>query len=436
MKVEITDRNRDGRGRCRVGSRAVLVSQAHPGELVTVRVDKKTRGTLQGRVARLLRADPRRISHGCQHEFRCTGCPLLASPLEEEAAFKTTRARDALASAGVQPDAVLRPVVTPAGPFGYRHYSKMVFACRKGRVLLGSYVAGTHDVVANDGCPVLDPVLGGLMADVGRAVAPSQVATADRDGLRYAVCRRSRSRGESLLLLVTSESPPATAVALATELAERHEALSGVHVLVNRDSGNSLLAGELQPVAGATWITEELLGFEHRIGPRSFFQVNPQAATVLFNEALERAGRGSTCIEGYAGVGTLSLPLATRFESLVAVESSAEAADALERARDRVGLGRIEVICGRAEAELPRLFQERRAEVAVLDPPRKGLGQIVTRALAASSVRRVVLLSCDPATLAVDLPELLAAGFGVERVLPVDQFPRTGHVETCTTLSR
>jgi 23S rRNA (uracil-5-)-methyltransferase RumA len=414
----------------------VLVSQAHPGELATVRVDKRTRGTLQGRVARLLRADASRLRHDCRHEFRCTGCPLLACALEEEAAFKAERVRSALASADVQPDRVLLPVVSPAGPFGYRHYSKMVFARHKERVVLGSYVAGTHHVAENDGCPVLVPALAALMADIGRSVLASQVATERRPGLRYAVCRHSRSRGEQLLVLVTSESPPAVAAALAADLVERHPALAGAHVVVNRDPGDALLAGDLHLVAGADAITEALLGFEHRIGPRSFFQINPEAAECLFSEALRAAGRGAVCVEGYAGIGALSLPLAAQFESLVAVESSAEAASALEQARDSRGLARLEVVAGRAEVELPRLFEEKRPEVTVLDPPRKGLGETVTGALAASTIRRVVLLSCDPTTLAADLPPLVAAGFEVERVLPVDQFPRTAHVETCTTLSR
>lgn len=436
MKVTIEDRNDDGRGRGPAGRKTALVSQAHPGETVVLRVDRSTRGTVQGRVTRLERRDERRIEHDCPHEFACTGCPLLACPPEDEAAFKLERVRGALAEAGapVAPEPVLRP-----GPlFGYRCLGKQVFAVKERRVVLGSHVAGTHEVADNRGCPVLVPPLAGLLDAVAELADELELPVSrglESPGLMHAVARWSLAEQRALLVVVGDEPDGAAAVALAEAAARRPE-VAGAHVVVNRSGGNVLLEGELRPVSGASEIEEELAGWRHRIGPRSFFQVNPRAAAELVRLAVEMAGAGASCVEAFAGVGALTLPLTDHFERVAALESSPEAASLLERAARRSGRDGLEVTAARAEQALPALLTSHRPEAVVLDPPRRGLGAMLAQAVSHSSAERVVLLSCQPSTLARDLPVFLAGGWGVERVVPVDQFPRTAHVETVSLLVR
>lgn len=445
MKVRIVDRNPDGRGRGRLGRRAVLVSQAHPGEEVTLKVDKTTRGTLQGRVGRLLARDPERIAHACRHEFVCTGCPLLAADPEDEAAFKRSRVEDALAAADRGARETLGELLRPSGVFGYRHYAKRVAVWRRRRVELGSYVAATHEVADNYGCPVLAQDLSRFLDEVARRSSRRGLRVDRRPaeaGLRYVVARLSRATGEILATLVTSAQAAAGERRLADELVAELDAVSGVSVDVDSGQGNVLLGGEPVYRAGADHLTEELAGFRFRVGSRSFFQINPQAAEVLIERAVAAAGEGALCVEGYAGVGALTLPLAGRFDRVLAVESAPAAiadlvANAAAAGIATEGGGRgIEARAGRAEEVLPAWLAAERPSVAVLDPPRKGLGEKLAAALGRSSLSRIVLLSCDPATLGRDLPPLLAAGFGIERVTPIDPFPRTGHVETVSLLTR
>ncbi len=463
-RIRIEDRNPDGRGRGYVGkppnAKTVLVSQAHPGEEIALRLDRKTKGTLQGRVQKLIEPDLRRIRHDCQHEFHCTGCPLLAAHPDEEAGFKMTRVRAALRDAGLpESDEVVQPLVTPVGPFHYRHYAKQVAAVRRGLVVLGSYVAGTHQVVDNSGCPVLVPELVVLLDEVARRATEMRLSVdyARRDGeeqtgLRYVVARQSRATGEQLLVLVTSNEHVDAERDLVDGLLLDSASVSGPKlvgacVLRNLGDGNVLLDGDIVYRVGAAFLVEELAGCRHQIGPTSFFQINPAAAEVLVQRALEdalggvldgAAEEGELCLEGFAGVGALTLPLAQRFRKVRAVEASSEAVEHLQRAAAEQGLAdRLEVATGKAEVVMPTWLAEAEpSTVVVLDPPRKGLGPRLASALAASRVRRVVLLSCQPSTLAADLPPLRASGFEVIRVTPIDQFPRTGHVETVTLLER
>jgi len=434
VQVEIEDRNDDGRGRGRVGRRVALVSQAHPGERVTMRVDRHTGGTLQGRVARLLRADPGRVPTTCAHAFHCTGCVLLQATLADEERFKAGRVAGAVATvSGPSPEPTLRG----EGLFGYRHLAKQVFARREGKTILGSYVAGTHRVTDNEGCPILAEPLRDVLRSVVEVARELDAAVDDRrrdtPGLRYAVARLSRAKGHVLLTIATSEGRGGDGEALARRVFEESAVVSGAHLLVNDDPGNAVLAGALHHVAGDRFVSERVAGHDHQIGPRTFFQVNPAAAERLFAVALECAGSGARCLEGYAGVGALTLPLADRFQHVVAVESNPEAVGVLRDASQRAA---VEVRQGDAAQLIPVLLAAASWDAVVLDPPRRGLDAEVTAALARCDAPRIVLLSCDPGTLTRDLPALTAAGYQVRRVVPVDQFPRTAHVETVTLLDR
>ncbi|MEZ4270697.1 MAG: hypothetical protein R3C68_04475 [Myxococcota bacterium] len=208
MKVLITDRNPDGRGRGTLDGRTALVSQAHPGEEILLHVDRQTRGTVQGRVHKLLRGNADRLAHLCQHAFRCTGCPMLAESLAKEHAFKFSKVETAVVQAS-ESTALIEPLLTPSGAFGYRHYAKQVFAQRDGGIVLGSYVTGTHALVDNAHCPVLVPALQHLLytlaAEVGR-LGLSKFHDGDKSrGLRYAIVRHSASAGQSLVLATTQE---------------------------------------------------------------------------------------------------------------------------------------------------------------------------------------------------------------------------------------
>ena len=151
---------------------------------------------------------------------------------------------------------------------------------------------------------------------------------------------------------------------------------------------------------------------------------------------MEWAGEGELCIEGYAGVGALSLALAKNFKSVIAVESGKEASSAIERNAEANQVTGVKAMQGDADILLPQILSSEDAAVAVMDPPRRGLGEVVVKALAESSVKRLVLLSCEPKTLKRDLPALLEAGFQLKKIVPVDQFPRTAHVESVALLER
>jgi 23S rRNA (uracil1939-C5)-methyltransferase len=433
LSVVIEAFEHDGRGKGRHHDRAVLLPQAYPGEAVAFRVDVPTRGALQGRVLKVLRPSQDRVAHPCSHEFHCTGCPLLSYRPEAEARFKTGLVRRALTGVSAVGGDPIRPMLTAKTPFGYRHFGKQHFTRSGGRVVLGSFVQGTHRVADNRGCPVLAPALARVfdrLADLVHASGTAMhVAGADR-GLRHAVARLSRATGRVQLVLATSEPAGAEAEKFLKTAASALPDVESAFVLVQEGEGNVLLEGEVRSVFGPPRLEERLLGRTYAVGPRSFFQVNPWGAETIFSTAVDLAGKGELALELYSGVGALTLPLAAAFRRVVAAEASDEATLCARENAERNDVRNVEFVAGRADETAARILERETPDVVVADPPRKGLGEELAGKLARSAARAIILLSCDPQALGRDAAALIAGGRRLAVVQPVDQFPRTAHVET------
>jgi 23S rRNA (uracil1939-C5)-methyltransferase len=432
LVVNISERNEDGRGRGRHGGRVVLVSQAEPGERVRVRVDRESRRTVQGRVGELVNTSAMELPQPCPQVFECTGCSMLRATEQSERDFKRAKVIDIVAKHGVAPELVAA-CESPSSTYGYRHYAKQRFFAHHGELRLGAYVAGTHEVASTRGCPVLEERLRSRLDEFVAGAAPeSRVAQDGGLGLCHLMARISRSTGAVLWTVSTVGGED-----LAAELLRRacREGDSGYLIAKQRDD-NSLLAGELHHVVGATWIEDEIHGFSHAIGPRSFFQINPVAAERMVSIAADWLGEGCCLVEGYAGVGLFTLPMSKSFDRVWATELSQEAVSALRASAERYQRGGIECAAGPADPVLIEGMRTEQPDALLLDPPRKGLGEAVVAAAVASTAARVVLLACEPKSLAQDLPGFAAGGFTVRRVVPVDQFARTGHVEAMVLLQR
>ena len=441
--VLIVDRNPDGRGRGKVGNRVALVAQAVPGDTVQVKVDKQTKNTVQGRVKRLVNASPDRVRSHCPHEFVCTGCVLLGTSEEDELAYKKERVEQYLKKSSSAGDLQTPLRVERSGEsVGYRYFAKQVFALQQGRPVLGAYIAATHDVADNAGCPVLAPCLNTAIDVVVDEVSSRKMRLhwKGEQGLRYLTVRGSHASGDTLITFVSSRALADEWLEELTDMAEsvmsRVEGCCGVVAIENDDSGNAILKGEPTLLVGAGSIEEEICGFKHEIGAQSFFQINPQTAALMFERALSFAGEGDVCLELFSGVGAMTLPLAKSFKKVIAVEINEEATQALARSKEQLPDGSVEIKTGDAYELGGELVAESGAKVIVADPPRRGLGAQLIKAIGASPVERLVFLSCQPSVLEHDLPLLEEAGFKLEEIAVIDQFPGTVHVEAVALLVR
>lgn len=383
-----------GQGLARIESRVALIPFVAPGERVRIRVEAERRGIMEARLVEVIEPAPGRVDPPCPFFYRCGGCQYQHLGYEAQVNGKRAILAEVFRRVGkLEPPAEIHTIA--GEPWGYRN--RVQLHLEDGETGYFSY--GSRRLTPVDRCPISSP-------KINETLAALREMQADR---RFPDFIRS-------IELFTNEREIDVNVAET----ERPVARRFFEWCAERIPG--LASGE--------GIDYEAAGAVFRVRRRSFFQVNRFLLDPMVEAALEGAG-GGEALDLYAGVGFFSLPLARRVERVTAVESSSSAAGDLEFNAQRAGAA-VSVVRQGVEAYLEAL--DKAPEFALADPPRAGLGKRVVRELLRLRPKRLVVVACDPATLARDLAALVAGGYRIERVTLIDLFPQTLHIETIVHL--
>jgi len=410
LELTIASLSHAGEGIGRHAGQAVFVPFALPGERVLVEVVEEKKRYLRARLVQVLVAAPERIIPRCPHHFAlpaepgapipeaCGGCQLQHLDYPAQLRFKQQTVIEQFRRLGGLAEAPVLPTLPSPAPFNYRNHSQFTVTAG-GR--LGLLAAGSHRVVPLAECPQLEPALAALFPQI--AVEAAQAPALERVSLRAGV------EDECLVVLEPAGDAPEVELDLP------------VSVVLLRADGSSL------PLAGLDHVVVEVRGRLFRVSAGSFFQVNTALAGTLVDlvlHGLALAG-GESVLDLYTGVGLFSAFIAPHAGRVVGVEAYAPAvADAAANLDE---FDNIEIYEAQVEDVLPNLPGP--FDAAVLDPPRAGCAPEVLAALAAAQVARIVYVSCDAATLARDAARLVALGYVLNLVQPLDMFPQTHHVE-------
>jgi 23S rRNA (uracil1939-C5)-methyltransferase len=416
-----------GDGIARPGGFALFVPRTAPGDIAEVEVVKAAPSYGRAELVTLCEAGPDRVEPACAlaREGRCPGCPLQHLRYEAQLEAKRTFVRDGLERIGHLRGIEVLPTLGMDDPWRYRNKGEFMALTRDGQVRLGYHAEGEDGFVPVDDCPIQHP----LSLEILHAV--EAVATEEGLPLAQLITRISPHDGQALAILVCWEwhdRLPAAAEAVQA----RVPALAGV--LWSKVRGRSVVRRTLGEVlSGRGRLVQKLGQWEYTVSGESFFQVNSTQATRLVQLVGEQAAvtGDETVVDGYCGVGTFLIPLAARASRAIGVEEHPTALRDAEDNLARYALHGVKMFEGRVEAVFPRLVRRgRTVNVAVLDPPRKGAGPAALESMAQLGVSRVVLVSCDPATLGRDAGDLNDLGYRITTVQPVDMFPQTWHVES------
>lgn len=465
VTLEIEGLSHEGDGVGRAGGRAIFVTGGLPGEEVRARLTAIRRTYARATVADVLRPSPDRLQPPCPVYWQCGGCQFqhLAYPAELEA--KTRRAADALERIGGFRSVTVHPCHGMDDPWHYRNKAQFpvgvaeVAAGRGGRerggarlrpareLVAGLYARGTHRIVPVGDCRIQHPANNRILEAVVRLAREYRLEPYDEDSgrglLRHILARVGVGSGEAMAVLLTTTAEVPKGKELARALMARVPEVVSVQQNTNPRRTNVILGPKTRVLAGKDHVTDRIGPFSFRVGAESFFQVNPAQTETLYAKAVEYAGLTGTetALDLYSGTGAISLFLARGTAEVIGVEIVPRAVrDAVQNARLN-GVRNVRFIEGAAERVLPALAREGlRPEVVVLDPPRKGAEPAVIDAIRRIRPRRVVYVSCEPATMARDAARLAASGdgarFRLTEVQPVDMFPQTAHVELVARLER
>ncbi|MFB0953608.1 MAG: 23S rRNA (uracil(1939)-C(5))-methyltransferase RlmD [Aeromonadaceae bacterium] len=403
LDVTITALTDKGDGIGERDGRTLYVSGALPGERVQVRLHGIKPKYAQGELVALLQPSPDRVANFCPHS-ECGGCQIGILDYAAQLRLKRQLVVDSLTAKGV--------------------------------------LAGDTAVEVADCLGIQPELTAELVAEVRAWLREFAIAAYDEENhsgvVRYLMLRDGRVSGEWMLVLVTLGDELPHGGALLARLA-RFPQLSCVVQNINPERGNRILGFENRTLAGAPAIRDSLDGLSFELSPLSFYQINPEQTQVLYREALRLAELSGqeTVFDIYCGIGTISLFLARQAARVVGVELVGEAIDDARANAERNGLTNTEFHVGKAEVVVPELYARGyRADVVVVDPPRKGCERVVLETILQMAPRTLVYVSCDPTSLARDLAYLQPRGYRLDAVQPVDMFPHTLHVETVVRLRR
>jgi 23S rRNA (uracil1939-C5)-methyltransferase len=383
-----------GEGLARVDGRVVLAPFVLPGERVRVESEQEKPGLVRARTLEVLEAAPERVAPPCSYFGRCGGCQYQHATYDAQLAAKRAILEEELRRLGKIDLELAEGIATVAGePWAYRNRVQVHFEGQN----LGYREARSHRLCPITHCPIASP-------KVNETIAALNEMARDRRWPRF---------------------------------------LRSLEIFTDEQQVQLNVLDSAQPVARRffDWCAEKIPGLvageidyqdRFRVSRNSFFQINRFLLDPLVEAAIADV-RGETAIDLYSGVGLFALALGESFREVAAVESGSAAVRDLAFNAERAGRTNVRAEHATAEAYLETL--EIAPDFVLLDPPRSGIGKIVARRLLDLLPRAITIVSCDPATLARDLPALLAGGYRIDHMALIDLFPQTYHLETVVRLN-
>ncbi|MHA6696420.1 23S rRNA (uracil(1939)-C(5))-methyltransferase RlmD [Chryseobacterium sp. A301] len=437
--------------------KTVLVSGAVPGDVVHARVKKSKSKYYEAQVHELVQASPDRVKPKCIHFGVCGGCKWQNLSYEKQLEYKESEVLNNLRRIGGVDNFDALPILGCNEPYYYRN--KMEFSFSNSRWLTQEEIDSSGNLGSRDALGFHIPGMWSkilnlsechLQEDPSNAIRIAVRDFAIEQGLEFfdprnqegflrTLMLRQNSSGEWMVLFQLYREEPENQKALFAYLLEKFPKISTLLFAINSKGNDSVYDLDIQTYYGSGFLMEQMDGLEFKIGPKSFFQTNYKQALELYRKTLEFADlKGDEVVyDLYTGTGTIAQYVARYAKQVIGIESVPEAIDAAKAHAKLNGLENCSFYCGDMKEVFTDSFLEShpKADVLITDPPRDGMHQKVVEQILKLSPERIVYVSCNSATQARDIA-LMKDHYKVVKVLPVDMFPQTHHVENIALLER
>ena len=448
ITLEITDINNFGHGVGRHDGIVVFVSGAVSGDTARVKIIKANKSWCVGKLEEIIVSSPHRtVDKFCEAPDSCGGCAYRNITYEHELERKREYVKNAFRKCGI-PDADVRDVLTAGDIRGYRNKAQYPVKIENGKMRAGFYAAKTHNIVACHSCALQPEIFSEIVGFVCDFADKNGINAYDeltgKGLLRHIYLRRGDKTGEIMVCLVINGKNIPNEKGFAEQIVAKFPDVKSILLNFNTKNTNVVLGDNYRTIGGKDYIEDILCGVRFRISAGSFYQVNRDGAELLYGIAADFAEpEGKSVIDLYCGTGTIGLSMAKRAKRVVGIEIVEEAVECANMNAKLNGIDNAEFYAGDASDTEGLLESVEKksgikidADVVIMDPPRKGSTPELIGYLARRGVTRVVYVSCDPDTLARDCAEFLKYGYKMSEVIPVNMFPRTGHVENVVMLNR
>lgn len=444
IELSFEDITHDGNGVGKINGYPIFVSNTLPGETAKVKVILVKKNFAVGRRLELIITSPDRVEPPCNVFYKCGGCQLQHMSYEMQLKTKQNQVRNSLRKIAHINDVEVEPTLGMEDPWRYRNKVQIPVGEKDGNLITGFYRPRSHDIIEDmERCIVTSEVNDDLV-DIVREVAndldiPAYDEESHRGVLRHIMVRSGENTGQTMVVIVTRTNKIPNQNEFIQRILDKQPNITSIMHNVNPDRTNVILGKKTNCLWGEEYIYDTIGDVKFAISALSFYQINPKQTKVLYDKALEYAdlSGGETVIDAYCGIGSISLFLAQKAKKVYGVEIVPQAIQDAKKNAKLNGMNNTEFVVGQAEKVMPAWTADGlKPDVIVVDPPRKGCDQALLDAMVDMNPKRIVYVSCNPATFSRDLVTLTEGGYKLKKVQPVDMFPQTSHVELVALMSR
>ena len=447
-RAEIVDITNLGFGVAKAEGQVIFVSDAIPGDKCKIRIIKAGGSFLVGRVDEYILKSPKRVDGRCNNRL-CRSCAYKCLSYADECALKEESVRQIFKKAGL-PEVEVMPIVGSPEEKCYRNKAQYPVSLDKdGNYLIGFYAPKSHRVTEAANCPLAPEIFPEILEAVRSFLKRNQVSVYNEESgeglIRHIYLRRGEMSGEVMLCLVINGTALPNSDEFVSEICEKFPEIVGILLNINKENTNIILGEEFITLYGRDYIFDTLGGVALKITAPSFYQVNHNAAELLYAKAKELAkpSKDDLLLDLYCGAGSIGLSMADEAGEVVGIEIVESAVECATFNAEINHIHNASFYAGDA-SDTKRILEPAEAkrgekilpDIVVFDPPRGGTTEELIQHVTSLAPKRIVYISCNPATLARDMVVLKQYGYVGTEVTPFDLFPMTGHVESVVCLTR
>ena len=439
--VEIIDNGYEGEGIAKIDNFTIFIPGAIKGEKVKILIVKVLSAYAYGKILEIIEKSERRQEADCATYKRCGGCNLRHIKYEETLKMKQN-AVQSLVNKTLKNKIQVQETVGMENPFHYRNKAQYPFGTNKeGEPVIGVFASRTHEVIPMEKCLIQNPQSEEIAKFILQFIKENKISIYDEKtgkGLfRHIVIKVGIKTNQIMCVLVINGKIIPQESKLIQELTAKFSNIKTIIKNINMKNTNVILGQENINIYGDGHIEDILGEYKFKISPLSFYQVNPVQAEKLYNLGVEMAqiSKEDTVFDLYCGIGTISLFMAKYAKKVYGIEIVKEAVEAAKENAKINGVTNTEFFAGDVEIVLDELINKQcvKADIVMFDPPRKGLDKNSINNILKIKPKKIVYISCNPATLIRDLAEF-EEKYEIKTIIPVDMFPFTSNVECCSVL--
>ncbi|EOU1682871.1 TPA: 23S rRNA (uracil(1939)-C(5))-methyltransferase RlmD [Clostridium perfringens] len=442
---DIISQGYEGEGIAKIDNKyPIFIEGALKGEKVKVRIVKVNKNFAYGKLMEVLEPSEERVNPPCAIYKRCGGCKLQHASYKAQLDFKWDRVKDCVSKIGKLDPSIVKYPLGMENPWRYRNKVQLPIGLINGEVKIGFFAPRSHDIIDMESCLIQDEIGDKVVKLTREWIEKFNIRPYNVDGeydekgiVRHIMIRRGFTTNEVMIVLVTNGEKLPHKEEFVDLMVKNIPGIKSVIQNINSKKTNVILGLESKTLWGEDTISDYIGDFRFNISPLSFFQVNPIQTEVLYGKALEYANLtgNEEVFDAYCGTGTITLFLSQKAKKVYGVEIIPQAIDNAWINAKENKVENVEFFVGESEVVIPDLINKGvKADVVVVDPPRKGCDKKLLDAITNIDAKKIVYVSCDPSTLGRDLQVLEENGYKTLEVQPVDMFPNTAHIENVALL--